>query len=79
MATITSTKNFDVTLVTFIHSMLCNDWALTRFRITPSDNYDLTFTSKTGKDKIQHAFNLSHPDSLAYLYKVMADIRKPRS
>lgn len=79
MATITSTKNFDVTLVTFIHTMLCNDWNLTRFRINPSDNYALTFTSNTGKDKIEHGFNLSHPDSLAYLYKVMADVRKPRA
>ena len=70
--------SFEYTLLTFIHSMSCYGWNLTRFRIKHDKLYFVDFASKTGKDKIEHGFNSQHENGLAYLFKVMSEMQRPR-
>jgi hypothetical protein len=70
--------SFEYTFLTYIHSMSCYGWNLTRFRIKQDKHYFVDFASKTGKDAIQHCFNPEHKDGLAYLFKVMSEMQRPR-
>ena len=70
--------SFEYTFLTYVHSMSCYGWNLTRFRIKQDKHYFVDFASKTGKDAIQHCFNSEHKDGLAYLFKVMSEMQRPR-
>jgi hypothetical protein len=69
---------FEYTFLTFLHSMSCYGWNITRLHIKQDKHYFVNFASKTGKDTIEHGFNAEHKDGLAYLFKVMSDMQRPR-